>query len=271
MIVITGYKGFIGHRLYNRLVGIYNYRDIYTSEINDCYEQLTTIPWKDITRIYHIGAISNTNTNNIELLYKYNVLYTLRLFNIAMQYGIPVTYISSASVYGNSNGASIHPLNYYAMSKSTIDMFVTDNIDKFSNVVGLRLFNVYGNGEQHKPDPSPIYKFKKQALDDGVIEIYKGSEVIYRDFVWVGDVIEIILMNKKSGIYDVGTGTPISFTKVANITAKKYNATVKEIPFPANRKTKYQYYTEATNNTIKNYEYTSVEDFINNSTEYYQM
>jgi nucleoside-diphosphate-sugar epimerase len=51
--------------------------------------------------------------------------------------------------------------------------------------------------------------------------------------------------NKRSGIFDVGTGMPISFQSVAEMVADKYNATIRYIDMPRDMKNAYQYYTKA--------------------------
>ena len=101
---------------------------------------------------------------------------------------------------------------------------------------GLRYFNVYGKGEEHKGDMmSPVSKFTKQAKETGTIKIFKGSENYLRDFVSVRDVCaihEIMLEHKVKGIFNVGTGNPISFKTIAELIATKYNATIEEIDMP---------------------------------------
>ena len=57
------------------------------------------------------------------------------------------------------------------------------------NIQGMRLFNVYGPGEEHKGEQQSVFgKFEKQAKENGVIKVFEGSDKIYRDFIWVGDV-----------------------------------------------------------------------------------
>ena len=65
-----------------------------------------------------------------------------------------------------------------------------------------------------------------------------------------------------SGIYDVGTGNPISFEVVAELIAKKEGAEIETIPFPPHLKDKYQEYTCADNSWYE-YDYKSVETYIN--------
>ena len=110
---------------------------------------------------------------------------------------------------------------------------------------GFRYFNVYGEGEEHKGDQaSPISKFTLQAKQNKIIKIFEDSEYSFRDFVWVGDVVDVVLDNTAgSGIYDVGTGNPISFQEVAELIAKKEGAEIEVIPFPKHLEGKYQEYT----------------------------
>ena len=241
MIIVTGSNGFIGKNFVNKL------SNVYCVEMNDCFEFLQSFDrWNEVKAIVHQGAISSTTETDINKLHKYNVDFTLQLFQKAIEYQIPVKYASSASVYGNSN--TINPLNYYAITKLQIDYWVEDNIDKFSYIQGFRYFNVYGKHEDHKGNQaSPVHKFTQQARETGVIKVFEGSDEIYRDFICVDDLVTIVLYNGKlSGIFDLGTSEPISFLEVAELVAEKENAQVEIIPFPEHLKNKYQYYTCAT-------------------------
>lgn len=256
MILITGAKGFIGSNLIKQFSS-----NVISIDLDDHAKIFdSNFPWGEITKIYHLGAISSTTETNIQRIYDLNINYTLKLFSKAIDKQIPITYASSASVYGNSSYYKINPLNYYALSKATIDYWVEDNIDKFSNVVGCRFFNVYGEGEDHKgSQASPIHQFSKQAKKTGVIKVFEGSKNFFRDFVYVGDAIKCMTMERESGIYDVGTHNPISFMYIADLISRKYNAKIETIPFPSHLDGKYQYHTCARehykNNFIKVSEY----------------
>jgi ADP-L-glycero-D-manno-heptose 6-epimerase len=69
-----------------------------------------------------------------------------------------------------------------------------------------------------------------------------------------------------SGIFNLGTGTVISFKDVAELVAKKYNASIKEIEFPAELEGQYQAYTcadiEKLKSVIGDYRFISVKDFL---------
>lgn len=256
MILITGHKGFIGQNLINRFPD----REFYLSEKDTCFDDFDNIPWTQLDEIWHIGAISNTTETDVNKIHHYNIEYSIKLFEYAIHFQIPIKYASSASVYGNT-GDIINPLNYYSLSKATIDLWVQDNLNKFVKINGYRFFNVYGKHEDHKgSQASPVYTFTKQAKDTGVLRLFENSNHYYRDFVWVEDVIDCWLQYKPSGIYDVGTSQPISFEDVGKMIASKYSANIEYIPFPEHLKGKYQEDTCAAKHF--NHEFITVSEYL---------
>lgn len=252
-ILVTGSDGFIGRNLVRRLekeghkvVG-FDTKHFLPEVLFDMYSDFV-----DIDYIFHLGAISSTTEQDLNKINRYNTQFSIELFEMAITYGVPVVYASSGSVYGNTmkDGQYIYnPLNYYAASKMMIDMWVSQNYDKFSKVVGLRFFNVYGDDER-KDDmsTSPVYRFTHQAKNEGVIKIFKGSQHTYRDFVCVEDVVQSMLWARDKAnpqIYDVGTSNPISFMDVAEMISDKYNVPIKFIEMPDILFGKYQRYTKA--------------------------
>lgn len=258
MIILTGTNGFIAKYVRENLRGTI----LYLTEEN-CFDILKNFrAWQGVKYIYHLGAISDTTCTDVKKIYKYNIEFTLDLFQKAIEYRIPVRYASSASVYGNTSN-KINPLNHYAMSKATIDLWVEDNMKAFNHIQGLRFFNVYGNGEEHKNDQaSPISKFRKEIKEKGTITIFEDSEFYYRDFICVEDVADIMVNNKLgSGIYDLGTSKPISFLTVARLVQQKYGGEIKTIPFPNHLLGKYQTSTKA--QQVFQHPYKSVLEWLN--------
>ncbi len=263
MKMITGCNGFIGSHFAQKeekYIGV---------EAFNAVHMIEHFPnWDDIDEIIHIGAISSTVETDLNKLHFYNVDLTLRLFEQAIKYNIPVKYASSASVYGNGNPAlrDMNPLNYYAITKLQVDYWVQDNIDRFSNIQGFRFFNVYGPGEEMKGDQrSPISKFTEQAKMTGEIKVFEESKKMSRDFVCVNDVVDVVLnANNPSGIYDLGSGDSIDFYTVAEIIADKEGANIKEIPFPKHLEGKYQYNTES-NMSWSDHKFITVHEYVDNS------
>jgi ADP-L-glycero-D-manno-heptose 6-epimerase len=262
MIILTGSQGFIGKNFLKKIND-----PIIEVEKDDAYSFISNFDrWNEVSLILHQGAISSTTEKNITTLHHSNVAFTLFLFEKAIKYEIPVKYASSASVYGNQTKdlKVINPLNYYAITKLQIDYFVQDNLDKFSSIQGFRYFNVYGEGEDHKRDQaSPISKFTKQIKETGKLKLFKGSDKFLRDFICVDDIIDIVLNNDQpSGIYDLGTGSPISFQKVAELVAEKEKGEIEYINFPEHLKGKYQDYTCADMKWTGSYKFKTVNQYL---------
>lgn len=257
MIILTGSNGFIGKNFKHKL------KNIIELDKSNCWEFLNSFDrWNEVSLILHQGAISSTIERDINKIHEWNVNYSLVLFEYAIQYGIPVKYASSASVYGNMQG-TFNPLNYYAISKLQIDYWVMDNLSRFSSIQGFRYFNVYGEGEENKGDQaSPISKFTKQIEETGRLKLFEGSDKFFRDFICVNDIVNIVLNNDKpSGVYDLGTSTPVSFQHVAECVSNKYNGQIEYVPFPEHLNGKYQDYTCA-KREWDDYQFITVEEYL---------
>ncbi len=261
VIILTGSQGFIGKKFVKVLQDAG--KEVIEVEKNDSWHwRKNFYNWKDVECIIHQGAMSSTTNTNLKQIFTYNIEYSEWLFEQAAKHDIPVKYASSASVYGNQQGI-INPLNYYALSKVTTDYWVQDHIDEFPLIQGFRYFNVYGDGEEHKGDQaSPVSKFTNQIKEDGKLKLFEGSDKFLRDFICVDDIVDIVLNNEKeSGIYDLGTSSPVSFRHVAECVAKKYNGEIEYIPFPEHLKGKYQDYTCA-KKEWGDYKFMTIEDYL---------
>lgn len=183
-----------------------------------------------------------------------NLSWSIELFEKCISSNVNFQWASSASVYGKrtmENGPfkvtdKCYPENPYAYSKFLLEQYITT---RRPNIVwqGFRYFNVYGPHENHKrSQASPYTQFENQALTNGTINVFEGSENFFRDFIHVDEVIkkQLNIMEKPiSGLFNVGTGEPKSFMQVAEEVASRYNAKIKVIPFPESLKSHYQTYT----------------------------
>ena len=258
MIIVTGSKGFIGQNFLKALKS----KEIKEVEKNDSWHFRQSFKdWNKVELILHQGAISHTTSTNLKALQHFNVEFSQWILQQAIKYQIPIKYASSASVYGHTL-TDMNPLNYYAISKLTVDYWIQDHINEFSFIQAFRYFNVYGEGEENKGDQaSPISKFTKQVKEDGKIKLFEGSDKFLRDFVFVDDVVDIVLNNDKpSGFYDLGTSNPTSFQEVGELIAKKYDGTIECIPFPEYLKDKYQKYTCAKKEW--DYKFTTIKEYL---------
>ena len=242
----------------------------YHYDIRD-YENTRPL-YDGVDYVFHIAAearIQPAIKNPIEAV-SINSVGTCTVLQCARESGVKrVMYSSTSSGYGMNLYPNVETqpddcLNPYSASKVAAEKFCKMYTDLYGlKTVVFRYFNVYGKGEEHKGNQaSPISKFTQQAKEDRVIKVFEDSEYAFRDFVCVDDVVNVVLDNTSgSGIYDIGTGEPISFEVVAELIAEKEGAEIETIPFPLHLKNKYQEYTCA-DNSWYDYKYTSVKAYL---------
>ena len=265
--IITGADGFIGRNLSAYLSGKGFEVSKFDFSLGD--SGLPNISDKDL--VIHLAANSRTTEKNLKNILHQNFEYSKKLYRLCEAHGVAFQYASSASVYGSSNNFNesdfCKPLSPYAFSKYMFDCWLLNQTYPYQ---GFRYFNVYGLGEEKKGDQaSPVSKFIKQARDNREIVVFEKSENYKRDFVSVDDVCVIhhkMLTSKATGIYNLGTGTAISFKEVAQIIKDKFNCRIKEIPMPQKLVGQYQKFTQANNrkllNAVGSYEWESVNGYV---------
>jgi ADP-L-glycero-D-manno-heptose 6-epimerase len=264
-ILITGTKGFIASCLLERLKKDTSDLEIDSYDINSSSLSIRDQNF-DIQKydtIVHLGAISETNSKSHSQLFEYNILDTLNIFKLANP-ECHIIYASSASVYGEHTSPVteevIHEIGTspYAKSKKTIDNIVRYFLyDR--NITGLRFFNVCSfDREKHKKQPSPTYSFSHQLDKDKKISLFHNSDSIFRDFIFIEDVLDIIIffifqyVPNKSDIFNIGTGIPVSFENIADSLIEKRGFGKKEyIEKPKTLTNNYQQYTCANINKLR--------------------
>ena len=115
-------------------------------------------------------------------------------------------------------------------------------------IVGLRYFNVYGQKEFYKgKTASMVIQLAHQILDGKPPRLFENSSKIFRDFIYIDDVIQANIKActpKKNGIFNIGTGIPRSFQEIADILQKELNTKLGTEYFP-NPYNGYQMHTQA--------------------------
>ena len=192
--------------------------------------------------IFHQAAISDTRVSNQKLILKTNINSFFDILKLTKKDSATLIYASSAATYGNLPSPQVvgneSPENPYGYSKFAMDQIAIRAINESPelNVVGLRYFNVYGSKEFFKnKTASMVIQLGHQILDGHPPKLFKGSDKILRDFVYIDDVIQanINACNaKKSGVYNVGTGVPRSFQNIADILQKNLGTNFDTEYFP---------------------------------------
>lgn len=290
MIVVTGAAGFVGQNLvkylnskgyknlilvdtlanknyFKNLIGL-EYCDFLNFEKGIDFLESSLSKYNNIEAIFHIGANADVLIEDCNVMMNMNFEHSKFWFEFAKKQNTSFIYASSSAVYGNSNSFKVthedeQPHNEYAFSKLAFDNYIRCNIKTSNNkIVGYRFFNIFGLGEFHKGKNASLpFRFLDFLMDDekGYIDLF--NEEIKRDYVWVEDICKILYnswqLDVPNGIYNLGSGNPISHEKLANLIIdvaigknllKKHKENyIKKIKMPDNLVGKFQYFTRAEN------------------------
>ena len=235
-------------------------------------DHLLTAPAFDA--VVHLGAISETTARDGDLVWRTNVALSQDLWTWCAAHGVPFFYASSAATYGAADGPSgfsddpvhlrsLNPLNLYGWSKHAFDLWAQDQVADGAPApprwAGLKFFNVYGPNEYHKGPMISVVKTKYDEVAAGEParlfrsdrdDLADGHQA--RDFVWVGDVVDVLLwlldaQAAPSGLFNLGTGVARTYLDLAHAVCDAAGARrhASFVDMPDSLRGQYQYHTRA--------------------------
>ncbi len=234
-VLVTGGAGFIGSNLVHRLaqaapqVAISVVDDFRLSDWRNLTGVRASVRAVDLSRtclrtlfatnpvthVFHLASITDTTVHDARQMLHDNVEGFFRVLEL----GCPTVYASSAAVYGISSGVNKesderNPANVYGYSKCVLEDAALEARRAGQHVVGLRFFNVYGPRETHKGHArSMALQLAQQMAAGKRPRIFRAGEQ-KRDFVYVKDVVEQMLLAMARGtdpVYNAGSGEARSF------------------------------------------------------------
>jgi len=172
-VLVSGGAGFVGKNIIIALlknvinIKIYNFdkskyhqndsRIIYVEGDLRTKNYINTVNNIKFDFIFHQAALVDTTIADKTLMYETNVYSFDALIRKAIVDKSVLVYASSAAVYGNSTPPNTvakneTPTNVYGESKLLMDKKALQymNENKELKIIGLRYFNVYGQGEEEK-------------------------------------------------------------------------------------------------------------------------
>lgn len=286
------------------------WRNIAKRELKDIVAPESLLDYIDVHKdeidtIFHMGAISATTEKDVDLIVERNMVLSRKLWQFCAEHDIRLIYASSAATYGDgSQGfddyekpeelSNLRPLNAYGWSKHVFDRRVSRIVHGQNKVqektppqwAGLKFFNVYGPNEYHKGSMmSVICKLYPEIMEGKDANLFKSHHPDYedggqlRDFVYVKDCVDVMLWlydnPTVSGLFNVGTGKARSFKDLAEATfaAASMEPRINYIDMPVELRGKYQYFTEANMNKLREAGYkkdfTSLEDGVKDYVQNY--
>ena len=291
-ILVTGGGGFIGSNLVAELLKRRTHHIVVCDEfgIGDKWCNLSKHPaheiilpsevfdWlyanhDNVEMIYHLGSLSSTTEDRIDMVIKNNFTLSLKLWRWCNTHSIRLVYASAAATYGNGSHGfddsmelsylhTLTPLSGYGWSKHLFDTHLATAVAHgqvdIPQWVGFKIFNAYGPNEYHKENQrSVISQIAPHAIEHSSVKLFRSYNTKYsdggqmRDMIYVKDIVKVMLWcldhPAVSGLFNLGSGQASSFNAMAKaiFAALDRAARIGYIDMPPNIAKKYQYFTEA--------------------------
>ncbi len=261
--LVTGGCGFIGSHLVEKLINkghkVIIIDDLSTGHISNIEniidnKKLTFIKksilnknikkyFKKIDTVFHLAAQSDIvpSIENPNKYFDINVKGTLNILNFVREYKIKkFIYAASSSCYGipkkypTDEKSEINPRYPYALTKYLGERLVQHWAKLYNfKFLSLRLFNVYGPKVRTTGHYGAVFGvFFSQLYNNKPLTIV-GDGKQKRDFTYVSDVVNAFIgasNTSHEGIYNVGTGKPISINNVVKLLKAKKKVHIPKRP-----------------------------------------
>ena len=183
------------------------------------------------------NSIKDQNYNNLV-----NISGTKNVLDACVKHNVDVIAASTAAVYEDSNEilseiSSLKPSSPYGESKLAMEQLLSDFSKSYGiNCMNLRMFNVYGKG-QNINYAGVITRFLENIKNEDGLTIFGDGEST-RDFVSVRDVVDCIILamkkikGKQGQSYNVASGTSTKIKELAKTMisiSKKNNIEINHI------------------------------------------
>jgi UDP-glucose 4-epimerase len=253
-VLVTGYSGFVGGHLLNKLEYIYNIHLLGRTSPNSCYKHLLvsishdddySSILTDVSVVIHIAArahiMNDTATNPLDEFRVVNTQGTLNLARQAVSAGVKrFIFVSSVKVNGEStlNGQAFYntdkacPEDPYGISKADAEFDLRQLSEETGlEVVIIRPPLVYGEGVKANFAALLNLVTKKIPLPFGLINENRRSLVSVYNLV---DLIETCIHhpNAANQTFLVSDDHDLSTTEMIKLMAKVQDVKPWLLPFP---------------------------------------
>ena len=245
-IMVTGGAGFIGGHLARRLL-TEGHKVIVVDDLSNGYrdnspdgatflkldlsnEGVYELLPKSIDIIYHLASQASGEISCEDPVHdlKANSLATLALLQWAKINDVKkFIFTSSMGVYADRLGyaaketSPLEPKSFYGVNKLASENFVRIFSEEGMKTTVLRFFNVYGPGQNMANLKQGMVSIYMSYILAGQPVCVKGPLDRTRDFTYVHDVVEALLLSLSSasdgGVFNICTGRELSVSEVLSI------------------------------------------------------
>lgn len=243
-VLVTGGSGFIGKHLVNALLSLNKKVVILDNGANKAIPLGATLTRADVRDlrqviegvkgadlIFHLAANANgtISINNPRLDFETNAVGTFNTLEAARAAGVKrFVYVSSASVYGRPQHFPMdeehptRPFVPYGASKLAGELFCRSFCSAYGlPVVIARPFCIYGPGENPKLALVEVTRYLRWHLNRRPIQVVGDMDRKTRDFVYVSDVVEGLLLIADQAdageVFNLGSGKEISMRELIEV------------------------------------------------------
>lgn len=258
VILVTGGHGLLGSHLVPLLVKNVPDARIVVNTRNEKQhplQQVETIPgdlqderlWikfpDSITHVFHLAAVIpwKAEDKNRASLVTDNVLPLVNLIEQGRRWPNlrQIVYTSSVSVYAQTDqrlteDSLCRPASLYGAAKLRGEQLLSDTDLANVRTVSLRLSSLYAQG-QYEGTVLPIMVGRARAKQDIVIF---GDGTRTQDFLHCEDAARALLLcfeKEAQGVYNVGTGTPVTMTELAQTASRVFSGGATKISYEPTR------------------------------------
>jgi UDP-glucose 4-epimerase len=186
--------------------------------------------------IYHIAGQSSGEISFDDPVYdlQTNAQSTLLLLKLAMKTRCKkFIYASTMSVYGDKpdepvlEETTLNPKSFYGVGKVASENYMRIYQDYGINCTALRLFNVYGPGQNLlNLRQGMVSIFLAQALKNNHVHV-KGSKDRFRDFIYIDDVVEAFMLAERKeqnqfDVMNISTGIKTTIEQLLSILLRHF-------------------------------------------------
>jgi UDP-glucose 4-epimerase len=256
--IVTGGAGFIGSNLAGRLIReggtVYILDDLSAGFLRNVPEK-AVFRQVDISRlenllkldlpdkvdaVYHMAAQSSGEASFDDPIHdiEVNYLATYNILKLAeLKQCKRFVFASSMSVYGEVDSASspideqypCNPVSYYGCNKLASEKLIRVFLrGKDMKPTIFRFFNVYGPGQNMKNMKQGMASIYMSYLMKDVPVVVKGSLDRFRDFIYVDDLLDVLVKSESctathDEIFNVGAGTKTTVLELLRAMLKAFH------------------------------------------------
>ena len=220
-ILITGHKGYIGSKIFQKLNDGINI--VVGIDLKDGRDIIHHLPDESFDYVFHLAAFPRVQQSVEEPsdTFRNNAYATSVLLEWAKNHNVKrVIFSSSSAVHGNGNG----PMSPYGLQK----LISEQECRLYSQLYGLdtvclRYYNVYSEDQQYGGSYSTAICAWMQMIRDGKPLRIDGDGEQTRDFIHVDDIVSanIFCMNCEDKFdgecYEIGSGETCSLNFIKQI------------------------------------------------------